>query len=66
MTDIDLHVQEPAPHGEHAYYGYKNTKIHGMVSKDFTKGFFFIFFFKFKFIFYFFLKKKVMDQKNIF
>jgi uncharacterized protein YfaP (DUF2135 family) len=43
MTDIDLHVQEPAPHGEHAYYGYKNTKIHGMVSKDFTQGFFFFF-----------------------
>jgi uncharacterized protein YfaP (DUF2135 family) len=38
MTDIDLHVQEPPPFGEKAFFGHRDTKIHGLVSKDFTQG----------------------------
>jgi len=37
MVDIDLHVVEPT--GEEAYYGHRNTRIGGMVSRDFTQGY---------------------------
>lgn len=36
-TDMDLHVVDPA--GEEAYYGNRNTKIGGLVSRDFTNGY---------------------------
>ncbi|KAL9644814.1 hypothetical protein ABK040_009272 [Willaertia magna] len=38
-VDIDLHLQEPAPYGEHCYYGYNRTKIGGYVSRDFRQGY---------------------------
>jgi tetratricopeptide (TPR) repeat protein len=37
-TDIDLHVNENVPRGEHCYYVHKNTAIGGLLSKDFTRG----------------------------
>lgn len=37
MTDIDMHVVEPT--GEEAYYGHRNTRIGGLVSRDFTQGY---------------------------
>ncbi|MDH5178644.1 MAG: VIT domain-containing protein [Gammaproteobacteria bacterium] len=37
LTDVDLHVFEPS--GEHAYYGYNQTRIGGLVSRDFTQGY---------------------------
>ena len=37
LTDVDLHVFEPT--GEHAYYGHRETKIGGLVSRDFTQGY---------------------------
>lgn len=37
MTDMDLHVVEPS--GEEAYYSHNRTKIGGMVSRDFTRGY---------------------------
>jgi len=37
MTDIDLLVEEPT--GELCYSFYNNTKIGGMLSKDFTNGY---------------------------
>ncbi|MBQ2621858.1 MAG: DUF2135 domain-containing protein [Thermoguttaceae bacterium] len=36
-TDIDLHVIEPT--NEIAYYGYRLTKIGGLVSRDFRNGY---------------------------
>jgi len=39
MTDIDLHVIEPKPYGEKAYYQHPRTVIGGQVSRDFTKGY---------------------------
>lgn len=36
-TDMDLHVVEPS--GEEAYYGHNRTRIGGMVSRDFTRGY---------------------------
>ncbi|KAL9647827.1 hypothetical protein ABK040_008102 [Willaertia magna] len=38
-VDIDLHLQEPAPYGEHCYFGYNRTKIGGYVSRDFRQGY---------------------------
>jgi Ca-activated chloride channel family protein len=38
-TDIDLHVHEAAPLGEHAYFGHRKTKIGGLVSIDYTRGY---------------------------
>jgi len=37
MTDVDLHVIEPTR--EECYYGNKNTKIGGKLSRDFTRGY---------------------------
>jgi len=37
MTDIDLHVIEPA--GEECYYGKKTTTYGGQLSRDFTQGY---------------------------
>lgn len=37
LTDMDLHVIEPS--GEKAYYGHNRTKIGGLVSRDFTRGY---------------------------
>jgi len=37
LTDVDLHVYEPTE--EHAYYGHQNTRIGGLVSRDFTQGY---------------------------
>ena len=37
LTDVDLHVFEP--NGEHAYYGHSQTRIGGLVSRDFTQGY---------------------------
>lgn len=39
MTDIDLHVMEPAPLGQEAYFACNRTKIGGLVSRDFRQGF---------------------------
>lgn len=36
-TDMDLHVVEPS--GEEAYYSHNRTRIGGMVSRDFTRGY---------------------------
>jgi len=36
-TDMDLHVLEPS--GEEAYYGNRHTKIGGLNSRDFTRGY---------------------------
>lgn len=36
-TDMDLHVVEPS--GEEAYYGHNRTRIGGLVSRDFTRGY---------------------------
>ena len=36
-TDMDLHVVEPS--GEEAYYAHNRTRIGGMVSRDFTRGY---------------------------
>jgi len=36
-TDIDLHVKEPS--GEEVYYGNRNPKSGGYLSKDFTQGY---------------------------
>jgi len=36
-TDMDLHVVEPS--NEEAYYSHNRTKIGGMVSRDFTRGY---------------------------
>ncbi len=36
-TDMDLHVVEPSH--EEAYYGHNRTRIGGMVSRDFTRGY---------------------------
>ncbi|MBU0944060.1 MAG: DUF2135 domain-containing protein [Proteobacteria bacterium] len=37
LTDVDLHVFEPDR--GHAYYGNHETRIGGLVSKDFTQGY---------------------------
>ncbi len=37
LTDMDLHVVEPS--GEEAYYGHNRTRIGGLVSRDFTRGY---------------------------
>jgi tetratricopeptide (TPR) repeat protein len=37
LTDVDLHVLEPT--GEHAYYGYRNTRQGAMVSRDVRDGY---------------------------
>jgi Ca-activated chloride channel family protein len=37
MTDMDLWVIEPS--GEKAFYGHRRTKIGGLVSRDFTRGY---------------------------
>jgi len=37
MTDVDLHVIEPT--NEECMYSNKNTKIGGLLSKDFTRGY---------------------------
>ncbi|MCK5688677.1 DUF2135 domain-containing protein, partial [Myxococcota bacterium] len=37
LTDIDMWVIEPS--GEKAYYGHRNTRIGGLVSRDFTQGY---------------------------
>ncbi|MBW2734848.1 MAG: hypothetical protein JRH20_20875 [Deltaproteobacteria bacterium] len=36
-TDMDLHVVEPS--NEKAYYGHNRTRIGGLVSRDFTRGY---------------------------
>jgi len=36
-TDMDLHVVEPT--GEECYFGHKTTKIGGLCSRDFTRGY---------------------------
>lgn len=36
-TDVDLHVIEPT--GEECYYNRKNTRIGGMISRDFLRGY---------------------------
>jgi Ca-activated chloride channel family protein len=36
-TDMDLHVVEPS--GEEAYYSHNRTRIGGMVTRDFTRGY---------------------------
>ncbi|KAG2391861.1 hypothetical protein C9374_013346 [Naegleria lovaniensis] len=38
-VDIDLHVEEPSPHGEHAYYAHNRTRMGGYVSRDFRQGY---------------------------
>jgi Ca-activated chloride channel family protein len=38
-TDIDLHVYEEVPRGEHCYFGHRNTAIGGLLSRDFTRGY---------------------------
>ncbi|KAF0973745.1 hypothetical protein FDP41_007132 [Naegleria fowleri] len=38
-VDIDLHVQEPGPYGEHAYFGHNRTTMGGYVSRDFRQGY---------------------------
>ncbi|EFC36049.1 predicted protein [Naegleria gruberi] len=38
-VDIDLHVQEPGRHGEHAYYAHNRTRMGGYVSRDFRQGY---------------------------
>jgi hypothetical protein len=37
LTDMHMHVVEPS--GEEAYYGHNKTKIGGIVSRDFTRGY---------------------------
>jgi len=37
LTDMDLHVVEPS--GEEAYYSHNRTRIGGLVSRDFTRGY---------------------------
>ncbi len=37
LTDVDLHVFEPS--GEHAFYGFNQTAIGGLVSRDFRDGY---------------------------
>jgi hypothetical protein len=49
MTDIDLHVQEPPPFGEKAFFGHRDTKIHGLYLKILLKVFYFFKFIKFLF-----------------
>ncbi|KAF0980307.1 hypothetical protein FDP41_013521 [Naegleria fowleri] len=39
QVDIDLHVHEPSPHGEHAYYAHNRTRMGGYVSRDFRQGY---------------------------
>ena len=36
-TDVDVHVREPS--GEEAYYGHRRTRLGGLVSRDFTRGY---------------------------
>jgi Ca-activated chloride channel family protein len=36
-TDMDLHVVEPS--GEEAYYSHNRTRIGGLVTRDFTRGY---------------------------
>ncbi|KAF0972235.1 hypothetical protein FDP41_009543 [Naegleria fowleri] len=38
-VDIDLHVQEPAPYGEHVYYAHNRSITGGFVSRDFRNGY---------------------------
>lgn len=37
LTDVDLHIFEPDE--GHAYYGHNQTRIGGLVSRDFTRGY---------------------------
>lgn len=37
LTDVDLHVVEPT--GERGYYGHRQTRIGGAVSRDATRGY---------------------------
>ena len=39
MQDIDLHVYEPTPTGEHVSYANKHSASGGCLSRDFTNGY---------------------------